>query len=145
MTASQVSPPSPPRCSLTQTSVQSMLRHLRRVSAFLIIAHSLTLLLETSSQCNGWVCARVPGKVQAGTGLAGSSVRADSWWCSPGSGGPGRRAETPDPDWPGCLPCWSARCHGYPLHDFSDALHVHLSYPLERHDLSRWENYEFKS
>lgn len=43
-----------------------------------------------------------PVIILVGRARAGSSARADSWRCSPGSGGPARRAGTPRPGSLGC-------------------------------------------
>lgn len=53
--------------------------------------------------CPGQVLAGCsPGTARAARGQAGSSGRAGSWRCSPGSVPPVRRAAMPHPGWPGC-------------------------------------------
>lgn len=46
--------------------------------------------------------AALPVTVLVVRGLAGSSVMAGSWRCSPESRDPEKRAATPHLDWPGC-------------------------------------------
>lgn len=78
---------------------------------------------------------RSPGIIPAGRAQADSSVRADSWRYSPESEGPGRKAGTPRPGWPGCWGGWTGSCQESQI-GFSAARHGR-SFLWEPHGLEK--------
>lgn len=78
---------------------------------------------------------RSPGIIPAGRAQADSSVRADSWRYSPESEGPGRKAGTPHPGWPGCWGGWTGSCQESQI-GFSAARHGR-SFLWEPHGLEK--------